>query len=375
MVLNKESSLSRFQRHEGGGILMFVLVLFLLMALSIGMAVDFMRHEMARADLQNALDRGTLAAASLSQTAAIEIDEDGDGTWDTLTDAEIEANYENLVAEYMASRSVYRDRLDLDVTWTEDTNAKTIRASASYDLPTSFLQLIGKSRLTVQVDSFARQGFNDVELAMAFDISGSMVNNNVTVEGVERTRLEQAKIDAKAFVDDVFARDTLGDQITMSLVPYSSKVSIPKGMADAFTINPAPGATVLYEDFYCFDFDVADYTTTEMDTTIAREQFPLFKINNDHWTCPKAGNEIVPITRNKEKITDAIDALTRENWTSVYEGVKWAAAMLDPSMRAAQDEMRLAGLTDLNVAALPRDYSNTGEVIKVMVVMTDGRNT
>ncbi|MEM7530437.1 MAG: hypothetical protein AAF416_22850, partial [Pseudomonadota bacterium] len=47
----------------------------------------------------------------------------------------------------------------------------------------------------------------------------------------------------------------------------------------------------------------------------------------------------------------------------------------DPSMRAAQDEMRLAGLTDLNVAALPRDYSNTGEVIKVMVVMTDGRNT
>ncbi|MEO1315188.1 MAG: pilus assembly protein TadG-related protein, partial [Pseudomonadota bacterium] len=65
------------------------------MALAIGMAVDFMRHEMARADLQNALDRCTIAAAALSQRAAIEVDADGDGTFDVLTDEEIEQNYQS----------------------------------------------------------------------------------------------------------------------------------------------------------------------------------------------------------------------------------------------------------------------------------------
>lgn len=370
----KGSSFDRFARNERGGILLFVLALFLLMALAIGMAVDFMRHEMARADLQNALDRGTLAAASITQKAATEVDADDDGTWDTLSDAEIEANYKNLVADYMKSRSVFPATLELNVDWEEVGNEKTITADASYSLPTSFLMLAGKSELRVQANSFASQTFNDVEISLIFDVSGSMYDNNVIVDGVERTRMAQAKIDAQSFVTDVFTRDTLGDQVSMSLVPYSSKVSIPAGMAAAYNIKPAAGATVLYSDQYCVNFVPADFRSRSITTTEALYQYPMFNVTNSGVeSCPQTNNAIVPLSRDAGTINTAIQGITRENWTAVYEGVKWGTALLDPVTRDAQPTFQTNGVVAANAANLPQDYSSS--VIKVLVVMSDGRNT
>ncbi|MEL6766658.1 MAG: Tad domain-containing protein [Pseudomonadota bacterium] len=370
----QNSSLNRFARHEGGGILLFVLVLFLLMALAIGMAVDFMRHEMARADLQNALDRGTLAAASLTQKAATQVDLDEDGTWDTLTDEQIEANYKSLVADYMKSRSVFPATLELEVDWEEVGNEKTIRADASYSLPTSFLMLAGKSQLMVEAESFASQTYNDVEISLVFDVSGSMYDNNVTVDGVERTRMAQAQIDAQNFVTDVFTRDALGDQVSVSLVPYSSKVTIPSGMAAAYNIKPAAGATTVYTDQYCVNFVPSDFTTRSITTTEELKQYPLFDVTNSGVdSCPQTNNAVVPLSRNKDTINAAIQGITRENWTAVYEGVKWGTALLDPVTRDAQPTMQLNGTVTADAANLPQDYDPT--VVKVLVVMSDGRNT
>ncbi len=56
-----------FIQDECGGITIFVLILSVLMLVAGGMAVDFQRQELARADLQNALDRGVLAATDSNQ--------------------------------------------------------------------------------------------------------------------------------------------------------------------------------------------------------------------------------------------------------------------------------------------------------------------
>ncbi|MFQ5636214.1 MAG: TadE/TadG family type IV pilus assembly protein, partial [Gammaproteobacteria bacterium] len=47
---------SEFSRDEDGAIVAYVLLMFLMMVVAAGMAVDFTRQESARADLQNALD-------------------------------------------------------------------------------------------------------------------------------------------------------------------------------------------------------------------------------------------------------------------------------------------------------------------------------
>ena len=67
MIVLPHSTLSglknRFLPDISGGITAFTAMIFSFMLLAFGMGVDFMRHETLRAELQNAVDRGLLAAA------------------------------------------------------------------------------------------------------------------------------------------------------------------------------------------------------------------------------------------------------------------------------------------------------------------------
>jgi len=67
-VANAFGRLSRFRDDEDGGMIIFSLILFVLILTFGGMAVDLMRFETTRAQLQGTLDRATLAAADLDQT-------------------------------------------------------------------------------------------------------------------------------------------------------------------------------------------------------------------------------------------------------------------------------------------------------------------
>jgi len=53
---------------QRGALTPLMLVLLVGILVSSGIALDLMRHESERSDLQDALDRGVLAAASLTQT-------------------------------------------------------------------------------------------------------------------------------------------------------------------------------------------------------------------------------------------------------------------------------------------------------------------
>ncbi|MEL6775477.1 MAG: Tad domain-containing protein, partial [Pseudomonadota bacterium] len=62
-----QDSQKSFLKDESGALVLFVLALLLFTMLFAGMAVDYIRHENARADLQNALDRGILAATNVKR--------------------------------------------------------------------------------------------------------------------------------------------------------------------------------------------------------------------------------------------------------------------------------------------------------------------
>ncbi|MEZ5912446.1 MAG: pilus assembly protein TadG-related protein [Paracoccaceae bacterium] len=65
---NAVARLSRFRDDEAGSMLVFGMYMFFLMWAFAGIAVDVMRHETLRTNLQNTVDRASLAAASLRQT-------------------------------------------------------------------------------------------------------------------------------------------------------------------------------------------------------------------------------------------------------------------------------------------------------------------
>ena len=60
----------RLWESRSGNIPVIVSLLALPMAIMLGGSVDFMRHEQERSALQNGLDRGVLAATSLSQSVS-----------------------------------------------------------------------------------------------------------------------------------------------------------------------------------------------------------------------------------------------------------------------------------------------------------------
>ena len=59
--------LGRFMRREDGTITTFALMVFILMVAVAGIAIDIMRYETQRVQLQYTLDRSVLAAASVTQ--------------------------------------------------------------------------------------------------------------------------------------------------------------------------------------------------------------------------------------------------------------------------------------------------------------------
>lgn len=69
-----ESCVKRlFLRDERGALTPLMLVLFTGIIVMAGIALDLARHESERSDLQDALDRGVLAAASATQTVDAEL--------------------------------------------------------------------------------------------------------------------------------------------------------------------------------------------------------------------------------------------------------------------------------------------------------------
>lgn len=381
--------LRRRVRDEEGGIMVFIIMMFLTMIVAGGMAVDFMRHETARADLQNALDRGVLALTATSQTAVDKSDQD---------------QLEGLVRSYMAS-SVFIPIGDAYLSVPPDTtDDSTIRyeAVAHYDMPTYFLKLIGINSIRVRADTVAMDGFRDVEIAVVLDLSISMNNS----------KLNNLKIAAGDFVHDMLDEEGKREKTMISIVPYSSQVGMPFAMAAHYNIRGPvhPELQVTdgdgnvtynmhgYGAGVCLDFDIGnpsqtnsgdlvyqgDFNVVEIDPAVEHVQSQAFFINQGQ-NCHSSNNLIKPFSNNPQLLEDYIDGLSQEFSTATYLGVKWGMALLQPSSASVLQGMADAGALDpgydgtQGVASLfddgtwPRDKS-TYSVQKVMVLMTDGEN-
>ena len=69
-----------------------------------------------------------------------------------------------------------------------------------------------------------------------------------------------------------------------------------------------------------------------------------------------------------------IDALKASGWTAGHMGMKWGAAMLDPSFGDVTADLITAGEVDAGFADVPAAYTET-DTLKVIIMMGDGANT
>lgn len=346
--------LRRFAKDEDGVIVAFS-VYFMLMILFVGaVGVDVMRFESQRSRLQHVLDQAVLAAADLDQkTPAAQV-----------------------VADYFAKSGLPNAEL-LSTVVDEGLNYREVYATARETVPTQLSHMLGIQQMSAPAASAAEERVDSVEISMVLDVSGSMGGSRIE-------NLRPAAID---FVDTVLELSDAED-ISISIVPYATQVSAGAALAQQFRRTDA------HDYSYCFNFEANDFNNTAM-APLANgspayeqtKQFDVFTYSVDqsnaglrdtNGALPVCSNrpasQILPLTSNTTALHDQINALQAGGNTSADIGVKWGAALLDPSLQPVVSNLVAANIVDSAFDGRPLSFADPN-VIKVMVVMTDGQNT
>jgi len=346
------AGLSRFRADESGVLQYPMFVTLICMLAVLGIGVDLVRLERDRTHVQYALDRAVLAAADLDQ----------------------ELEPAAVVQDYMSKSGVgeYYRTPDAQVTPT----SKRVSASVDADFDPEWMQVAGvKDPLPLYAAATAEESIGNVEISLVLDVSGSMRSNN---------RLVNLKRAAKEFVQTM-SDNTEDDKMSMSIVPYSTQVSMPAQFLDQLSVEDA------HDVSYCLNFDSGDFSTTSLSTLKTYERTMHFSIwstsdqrdRNRHVYQPICASHddnpertTILLEDDVDTLQDYIDDFDHSENTSLDIGMKWGVALLDPSVQPIISTLTVGedALVDAKFASRPTSYSDT-DTLKVVVLMTDGQNT
>lgn len=351
--------LRRFARDDSGAMLVFGVYIFLIILMVAGIGIDFMRFERDRSKLQATLDRAVLAAADLDQQ---------------LEPSAVVEDYfaKSGLGDYLTSVSV-----------DDGLGYRVVSATASTEIDTQFMHMNGVDTLTAPASGTAEERIDGVEISLVLDVSGSMNNNS---------RLPNLITAAQEFVDTMSSNSADGD-MTMSIIPYATQVSVPQTLMEQFNVSD--------EQRYsnCINFESSDFDTASLSYAAEYQrtmhfdpwkdfdglkQDPITLIGTDEnpneWekslpVCEADLNRQILLMQTDPEVLKAyIRSLTARGNTSIDVGMKWGTALLDPSLRTAMTALSTIGDVPVSASNLPTNY-NDGETLKVIVLMTDGQNT
>ena len=335
-----------FWADEAGAILPFALIMFVLMLMAGGMAIDLMRRESARVILQNTVDRAVLAAADLDQ----------------LEDAE------DVVNGYFDAAGLREHLIDVDID--EGLNYRTVHAETAADVDMMFQNMVGIETMVAPAASTAEERIQNVEISLVVDISGSMGGSRIT-------NLKNA---ADEFIDTVISADPPeADQATgitsLSIIPYQGMVNIGDDLGAQFNLTNDHN----YSQCVVFDYD--DYLQSAITTTQSLNRMAHFEDSSSEHSpirnpnCATNDDEaIIAYSVDRDDLKDKIDDLSAGGWTAIDVGLKWGVALLDPAARPAINGLEAANVVHEELRDRPADHSDR-ETLKVVVLMTDGDNT
>ncbi|NNK79737.1 MAG: Tad domain-containing protein [Litoreibacter sp.] len=346
-----------FGKAEDGGVLIFGIMILITMLIAGGMAVDFMRFERERAHLQYTLDRSILAAAALSQPL----------------------DSKDVVIDYF-SKSGLKD-YEVDASPDQGLNFRKVDASANTTIRPFFLNMVGIDSLTAVTVASAEERVQKVEISLVLDVSGSM---SQMANGGQQTKLKALQTAAKEFVGAVITPENK-DLVSVNVIPYNMQVNVGKDVMDLLSVTDGS------EDANCIDFSSTQFDEMDMkyDPTVYKRtgRFDPFYTSINHpnstyddndkrmFMCPTAPySEVMLMSQDLDALEAKIDSLVAGGNTSIDIGVKWGNFFLDPSSRAVISKLPAsAGISDA-FKTRPNLHSDT-DAIKILIVMTDGKNT
>lgn len=360
----------------------FAMTMLTAAALLGGLAVDVMRFENRRTQIQTALDLCVLNAASLRQT---------------LNETTL---FNDCVRKAGMTGTITR------LTVTKGYSSKSVTATAEDTFNTFFMGALGFDTLKISSVASAMERVGNVEVSLVLDMSGSMAGSRIT----------NLKIAAKSFVQTLLNDDVDG-RVAITLVPYNGQVNLGDYLIRKFNVTNIPANANNSPDVRnvrCVELPDSAYNGTAISRTTALPAATYFDSIATTWQwgtfigasdttystplvrnlfCPPTAS---PVSGNVVRLPDftlpgqqgtvdtpskriaslnaSIDSMTAVGWTAINTGMRWGLAFLDPSMNSIYREFIAAGQMPSSAQNRPLAFNNP-DALKVIVLMSDGENT
>lgn len=355
------AALRRFARREEGTLTAFGVVMFVVLMVAGGIAVDVMRFESRRTALQNTADTAVLAAASLTQVRD-----------------------PRAVAEGHFAAAGLSDALH-DVQVTEGINFRRVRVEAGDRMGTHFLRLVGIDHLDLPAVSAAEERIPNVEVSLVLDISGSMrFTDKSSVPQISYLRTAGRNFAERMMAGD---RDEL---VSITIVPYAGGVN---PGAEVFDLLGGRTDEAHAHGFsYCMELDGVDFAHSGLPDrglggAAVYGQLPHFMFWRIDWNfmqwgwCPSEGSgagdfraTIQYFRGDPEEVAQFIETVPLHDGTGTHYGMRWGLALLDPDSRWLIATLAARGAVPARFADRPAPWDDP-ETLKVIVLMTDGEIT
>ena len=214
--------LTRLGRDTSGNVLAIVAASLFPMLALIGGGVDMGRAYLAQSRLQQACDAGVLAAR---KRLGIEVTADGSVPASVAEEANRFFNLNYRDGAYGS------DNRKFAITVGDDFS---ISATASVDVPTTVMAVFDQDTMEVSVDCTSIQHFNDLDIMMVVDTTGSMRHTNA---GDSQSRLESLKQVVRNFYTKIDSNKTPQTRIRYGFVPYASNVNVGHLLQDDWVVQ------------------------------------------------------------------------------------------------------------------------------------------
>lgn len=295
------------------------------MIMATGAAVDWSRAALVRADLQQAVDAAALVTAQAQAHG-----ESDRGRLATIARKSFDANYHSATIAQVATA---------DLTFTSEAGGFGVGLTATTAIETTLTRIAGVTRFDVAATAHAVLDKKDFEIAMMFDVTGSMADAPKAGGPAKITSLRTAAGD---FVDTLMPRGGRfgAGKVRIATVPFSQGVN-----AGAFAGSVSGGAS---------GSCVVEREGMGATDDLAPAAAPLVRPTD--MACPK--NTIAPLSADRSTVLASVSGLSATGTTAGHIGTAWAWYTLSPKWNA---------VWPANAAA----PAGAG-VRKIAVLMTDG---
>jgi Flp pilus assembly protein TadG len=213
-------TIRRFGHDRRGSVATFVAISLLPIVASIGIGVDGARAYLARARLSQALDAAALAGGRVM--------------YETTRNADIamyfNANFpQGFMGATVSGPTASGGNISVDTT------GQIITVTASATLPTTFMQVVGQTTMTVNASTTVTRANSGLEVVLVMDNTGSMNSNG---------KMSAMKSAAQSLVDTLYGGNDTVNNLYVGLVPFVAMANVGTGHSGWTAASTNPLLTV-----------------------------------------------------------------------------------------------------------------------------------